>query len=195
MLKKSTIDLFKRTFIIALVAASVASCTAVEMAVEDRGSGDIGKDIKIKAALTKDVVQAMGTDVIKIDADVYEQDVLLTGLVETRAQKSRAEQLADNVEGVKSVYNEILVIPPVDRRKGKVENFIEDTVIEAKIKALLIDATGVHMTNLRWQSVEGQVVLFGRALSSAERAKAEQIVRGVQGVVSVKNLIKVKPKT
>ncbi|MBT8004296.1 MAG: hypothetical protein HN578_15395, partial [Rhodospirillales bacterium] len=47
---------------------------AVEAAVEDRSSGDIAKDLEIKAKITAEVVDKMGTDVISISADVYEQD-------------------------------------------------------------------------------------------------------------------------
>lgn len=177
-----------------LLVASLTACAAVEMAVEDRSSGDIGRDLKIKTALTAKVIEKMKGDFVKVDADVYEQEVLLTGLVETAAQKTQAQRISEAIEGVKKVYNEILVIPKVDRKKGAVEGFVDDTVIETKIHGLLLDAQGVNVTNFRWPSVRGHVVLFGRALSAGERDKAVRIVKGVKGVRSVKDLVKVRPK-
>ena len=46
--------------------------SAVEAAAEDRGSGDITKDPEIKAKITADVIDKMGSDVVSINADVYE---------------------------------------------------------------------------------------------------------------------------
>ncbi len=168
---------------------------AVEAAVEDRSSEDIAADLAIKTEITAKVVEKMGTDVVSISADVYEQDVMLTGSVETGEQKSQAEKLTRGVENVKNIYNEILVIKSIDKEKGAVENFVDDTVIESKINALLLDAKGVNVTNFRWRSVGGKVFLFGRSLSGKEKEKATIVVKGIKNVVSVKNLSKIKPKS
>ena len=169
--------------------------SAVEAAVEDRSSADIAEDLRIKAAITVGVIDEMGTDVISIGADVYEQDVMLTGSVETEAQKKQAGTLARAVEGVKKLYNEILVQKPLDKEKGAVENFVDDTVIESKINALLLDASGVSVTNFRWRSVGGQVFLFGRALSKEELEKAITVVTDIKNVVAVKSRVKIRPKS
>lgn len=167
---------------------------AVEAAVEDRTSDDIAKDLEIKAKITADVIDKLGSEVISISADVYEQDVMLTGVVEKAEIKSKAEALTRAVEDVKKVYNEILVIPKIKREKGAVEGFVDDTVIESKINALLLDAKGVNVTNFRWRSVGGRVFLFGRALSKDELAKAIEVVKGIKGVAAVTSHVKVKPK-
>lgn len=157
----------------------------VEAAVEDRSSGDIAKDLEINAKITANVIDKLGSEVISISADVYEQDVMLTGAVEKPEIKVKAGKLAAAVAGVKKLYNEILVIVPVDKKKGAVEGFVDDTVVEGKINALLLDGTGVNVTNFRWRSVQGHVFLFGRAFTNSERDKAAQIVKGIKNVVSV----------
>jgi hyperosmotically inducible periplasmic protein len=166
----------------------------VEAAVEDRTSDDIGSDLAIKGKLTADVIDKMGSDVISIGADVYEQVVMLTGTVETGKQKTQAGRLAKNVENVKKVYNEILVIKAIDKEKGSVENYVDDSVIETKINAQLLDAGGVSVTNYRYRSVGGRVFLFGRALSKAEMRKAIGIVKGIDGVTNVKSRVFVRAK-
>lgn len=168
---------------------------AVEAAVEDRSAGDIAKDTEIAAKIVANVVDKMTSDVIAINADVYEQVVMLTGSVETANQKSKAGRLARGVEGVKRVYNEILVQRDIDKQKGAVENFVDDTVIEGKVNALLLDAKGVNVTNFRWRSVGGHLFLFGRALSAAERKKAATVVRGIKGVTRLTDRVKVRPKS
>jgi len=151
---------------------------SVEAVVEDRSTGDIAKDARIKAIILVDVVEEMTTDVISISADVYEQNVMLTGSVETHEQRAKAEQLTLAINGVRKVYNEILVQKDVDKEKGMVENAVDDTIIETKIEALFLDARGVYSTNLRWRSVGGRVFLFGRALSQGEHDKAVRIAHG-----------------
>lgn len=168
---------------------------AVEATVEDRSASDIATDTKIKAKITSDVIQQMGSDVISINADVYEQDVMLTGKVKTQEQKDQAAALTQKVEGVKKIYNEIVVAKPVDEKKGTVEGFVDDTAIETKANALLIDAKGVNVTNFRWRAVDGHVFLFGRALSQPELDKAIAVVKGIKNVTGVTNRVKVRPKT
>ncbi len=167
---------------------------AVEAAVEDRSADDIKKDLGIKASITADVTDKMGTDVISLSADVYEQDVMLTGVVETPKQRKQIEKLTRAIDGVKKIYNEVLVIKAVDKKKGAVEGFVDDTVIESKINALLLDGKGVNVTNFRWRSVGGRVYLFGRALSKAELKKAVGIVKAIKDVTKVTNRVKVRPK-
>lgn len=167
---------------------------AVEAAVEDRSGSDIKKDLEIKTSITADVIDKMGTDVISLNVDVYEQVVMLTGVVEKAEQKKQAGKLTSKVEGVKKIYNEILVIKAINKEKGAVEGFVDDTVIENKINALLLDAGGVNVTNYRWRSVGGRVYLFGRALSKPELKKAVGIIKGIKGVSIVNDRVKVRPK-
>jgi len=169
--------------------------SAVEAAVEDRSADDIATDARIKTEITVEVLDKMAKEVISISADVYEQDVMLTGAVDKSEVKAKVQKLAAAVEGVKNIFNEIMIINPVDKKKGAVEGFVDDTVIESKINALLLDGSGVSVTNFRWRSVQGRVFLFGRALSAAERNKAVGIVEGIKNVVSVTNRVKVKPKS
>ena len=167
---------------------------ALEAAVEDRSAEDIATDLAIKGKLTANVIDKMGSDIISINADVYEQIVMLTGSVETGKQKTRAGQLAKAVDNVKKVHNEILVIKAIDKEKGAVESFVDDSVIETKINAQLLDAGGVSVTNYRYRSIGGRVFLFGRALSGAELKKALKIVKGIDGVKLVKNRVFVRAK-
>ena len=167
---------------------------AVEALAEDRSAGDIAKDLEIKARITAEVIEQLGSEAISINADVYEQDVMLTGAVESAGQKATAGRLSAAIADVKTLYNEILVVRDIDQKKGAVETFVDDTVIETKINALLLDASGVHVTNFRWRAVGGHVFLFGRALSEAEQAKAVRIAKSIEGVVSVTSRAKVRPK-
>ncbi|MBL4615509.1 MAG: BON domain-containing protein [Magnetovibrio sp.] len=167
---------------------------AVEAVVEDRSAGDIAKDAKINAKLIAAIADQMGTDVISFNTDVYEQEVMLTGVVEKGALKSQVTKVAKGVGGIKRLYNEVLVIPKVKQDKGMVEGFVDDTVIETKINAQLIDAKGVNVTNFRWRAVGGHVFLFGRAFTKDELIKAMKVIKGIENVTDLTNRAKIKPK-
>jgi len=167
---------------------------AVEAAAEDRSSADIGKDAKIKTAIVSKITDQMGSDVVSVSTDVYEQDVMLTGTVETKKQKQQAGTIAESAKDVKKVYNEVIVHKKTDKDKGAVKGFVDDAVIEKKINALLLEGKNVNVTNFRWRSVGGHVFLFGRALSKMELNKAINIVKGIKGVSMVTSRAKIKPK-
>jgi len=167
---------------------------AVEHAVEDRSSADAATDVKIKAAIAAKVIDKMTSDVISITSDVYEQRVMLTGIVETAEQKEKAGELVKTVERVRWLYNELRVVSKVDREKGSVEGFVDDTVIETKIDAQLLDASGVNSRNYRWRSVHGHVYVLGRALSAPELEKVKQVIKGIDGVRSLTAHVQIRPK-
>lgn len=167
---------------------------AVEHAVEDRSSADAATDVKIKASIAAKVIDKMSSDVIAITSDVYEQRVMLTGIVETAEQKQKAGELVKTVERVKRLYNELRVVTKVDREKGSVEGFVDDTVIETKIDAQLLDASGVNSRNYRWRSVHGHVFVLGRALSAPELEKVKQVIKGIDGIQSLTTHVEIRPK-
>ncbi|PCI38212.1 MAG: hypothetical protein COB46_11840 [Rhodospirillaceae bacterium] len=168
--------------------------SAVEAIAEDRSADDISKDLQLKAAIVAAITDEMGTDIASVSTDVYEQDVMLTGVVETKAQKSQAGKIAKAAKDAKKIYNEIIVHKKTDEDKGVAEGFVDDTIIEKKTNALLLDGKGVNVTNFRWRSVGGHVFLFGRALSGDEKAKATRIVKDIKGVTQVTNLAKIRAK-
>jgi len=166
---------------------------AVEAAVEDRSAEDIAKDTEIKAKIIAAVTDGLGSDMVSFSTEEYEQEVRLNGEVDNGKLKTEAARIAKTVQGVKKIHNEVLVVPK-DKQKGMVEGFVEDTVIEKKINALLLDAKGVNVTNFRWRSVAGHVFLFGRALSKDELKKAAAVVTDIKGVTAVTTRVKVKAK-
>ena len=122
----------------------------VEAAVEDRSSEDIAEDLRIKAAIIADVIGEMGTDVISISSDVYEQDVRLTRSVEKDEQKKRAENPAKAIEGVKKIYNEISVKKLSDKKKGVVFLALADLKRRGHIGQLkMVGTNGTKFPDIR----------------------------------------------
>jgi hyperosmotically inducible protein len=69
---------------------------------------------------------------------------------------------------------------------------VEDTVITTKVKALMVKDKDVSASSVEVKTVNGVVHLTGTAKSRQEADKAVSIARGVTGVTSVQNDIKVQ---
>ena len=80
-----------------------------------------------------------------------------------------------------------------DRAHPKV--WIKDSVITAKIKAKYVEDKLVSARNIRVDTdANGMVQLTGTAKNQAEKRKAAELAKGVEGVVSVDNRIRVAAK-
>jgi osmotically-inducible protein OsmY len=71
--------------------------------------------------------------------------------------------------------------------------FANDTWITTKAKIALLTADDVSATAVKLDTKDGNVVIHGKVKSEAEKAKAEQVVKGIDGVHNVQNLLQVVP--
>ena len=70
--------------------------------------------------------------------------------------------------------------------------YVDDSVITSKIKTELLNAPGLSSTDINVETFKGIVQLSGFASSRADINQAVTIARGVGGVKSVKNAIRLK---
>jgi hyperosmotically inducible periplasmic protein len=70
---------------------------------------------------------------------------------------------------------------------------LEDTRIEAEVKARLVDEKGANLTRVGVLSSNGTVYLSGTVESGEARANAETLAQGVPGVARVVNTLDVRP--
>jgi hypothetical protein len=81
---------------------------------KEKGSSTIGQGANDMWLWVKTRASLMGTDDLRdstINVDVVNDVVTLKGTVATAAQKTKAEQVAKDIDGVKSVKNELKVAP------------------------------------------------------------------------------------
>ena len=70
--------------------------------------------------------------------------------------------------------------------------YIDDTVITAKVKASLVNDPTVKASEINVETFKGEVQLSGFVADPADASKAVEIARGIKGVTSVKNDVRVK---
>ncbi|HEY7714289.1 MAG TPA: BON domain-containing protein [Candidatus Binatia bacterium] len=88
-----------------IVSLLMASCQATTGRTAGRNVDDAALTASVNAALVAD----KPSNFTRIDVDTTNGVVSLTGTVETPQQRTRAEQLASRVDGVKRVVNNLQV--------------------------------------------------------------------------------------
>ena len=70
--------------------------------------------------------------------------------------------------------------------------YVDDSAITASVKTRMLDDTKFAGKSITVETLNGTVMLSGFAKSQAEKAAAESIAKGVNGVKAVKNEITVR---
>jgi len=176
-----------------LVIPTIIAVVALLAGCNSQAIDDSAITAKVKSKLATDTQ----TSAIRISVETKNGVVMLTGNVPSDTEKSKAETLAKNTDGVKRVQNEIKVTPESSSTVGdkageaakEAGEAISDAAILAKLKAKLladgITGTDVDVTN-------GAVVLKGQVEDPQKKSKAEELARNTSGVKDVKNELTVK---
>lgn len=181
---------------VAALALTTAACTtptglidATTTVAEDRSLSQLATDAEIRLDLNKKLLGEKYRDLfLEVSTNVFEGRVMLTGSVKTLADKNRASALAQDITGVRTIYNDLQVTD-----QGGFKNTANDVWIEAKLKARLVAEKGVRSINLRWRVVNGVVYVIGRVRTEEEMGKVLTVIRDVDHVTRVVNHIVVKP--
>lgn len=157
-------------------AAACSSTKPVSMQVDDA---------VIKTEVLAKISTNGRTNPFKIDVQVSEGVVHLAGTVDDAEVKALAEQQARSVEGVRQVIN--------DLRVGDVTGgqMLDDGTITARVKAKIAASAEMNPFNVDVATANGIVSLMGRVKTEGQKAEAERIARGTQGVRGVRNLLEV----
>jgi hyperosmotically inducible protein len=151
--------------------------------------------VKAEFATTK------GVDVTDVSVDTKAGVVMLTGTVDTNAEKLMAIKSARSVKGVKAVQaDKLMVVKHSDSMKSdsmssdtndsvssdtSLATKTSDTWITTKVKAEFATTKGVDVTDVSVDTKAGVVMLTGTVGSEAERQMAITSAKSVKGVKAV----------
>ena len=124
----------------------------------------------------------------QIDTDVYNGEVLLTGLVENPSFSSKAEELAWTVDGVRAVYNH------VQPSKNSFFDYTKDTWITTKIKSKFLTDRDIKNLNYSVKTLAGVVYILGTAETQVELEKVHSVSGETTGVSKVISYVSLKGK-
>jgi osmotically-inducible protein OsmY len=110
---------------------------------------------------------------------------LLTGEVTAEKDRQSALQLVERIENVKSVVNELSVMP-----LSNLSERSNDLLITAKVKASYVDSKDLFASAFKVVAERGVVYLMGR-VTQREANSATEKTRNVNGVNKVVRLFEI----
>jgi hyperosmotically inducible protein len=94
------------------VAVGGAAAAGYYVGKDDRPAEVIADDARITSTIKTRLVADKYVDALSVNVDTYEGEVRLTGQVTNTIARDQAGRIAAGVDGVKSVGNELKVVPP-----------------------------------------------------------------------------------
>jgi hyperosmotically inducible periplasmic protein len=117
----------------------------------------------------------------QVSVETVNGTVTLRGKVDSSGAKVAAAFIAQGVDGVKSVRNDLQVVPPGDRKAIDTS----DKDITRQVEGRL--AKDAQLKKVEVRTDRGAVILTGAVPSIGAGARASELAGGVPGVRSVKN--------
>ncbi len=136
--------------------------------------------------LVKGNVSAADTKVV-----VTEGNVVLSGPADSVAQKELTAAYAKDIDGVKSVTNDITVLDKPSTHETMGET-IDDASITSQVKYALLSHKATSALKTKVITTEGVVRVTGDAATGAEKDLVSKLAGDVRGVKSVTNDMTVK---
>jgi osmotically-inducible protein OsmY len=170
-------------------ALITAGTTAGTMAMEERGLKGATRDLGLKA----DVVGKWAKSDISFASDlsviVYDSKAMVIGAVATEEQRAQAISLVWQVEGIKDVYNEIVL-----KKDTSIEDFAHDTWINAKLFTKVTFDGQLMDINYKYDAEGGTVYVIGLAQSSGELKRFIAHAKSISYVKKVVSHVVIKPR-
>jgi len=139
--------------------------------------------LKIRSRLlVKGNVSATSTKV-----EVKDGHAVLSGTADNTAQKELTGIYAAEIDGVKTVKNELVVTD-----KPSIGEKIDDASITSQVKYALLTHKATSAVKTKVVTADGVVLVTGEAANEAEKSLVTKLAKDVRGVTSVSNNMTVK---
>ena len=171
----------------AALAAGLSACAPLVvggavmggmMATDRRTTGTQVEDEGIELRAVNRIRETLG-DRAHVNVTSFNRQVLLTGEVPTAQDRATVDQIVAGVNNVRSVVNDLAVMPP-----STLSQRSTDTFITGKVRASLVDAQDISANSFKVVTERNTVYLMGR-VSQREANRASDIARGVTDVRKV----------
>jgi hyperosmotically inducible periplasmic protein len=171
-------------------AAMIAGVKSVDNKLETKGEvaaensdGWIHSRVRVML-LTHRNVSAVSTEI-----SVKNGVVTLKGEADSKAQLQLTTEYAKDVDGVKSVKNEMTVAKTPKPKSESVGDKIDDASITAQAKMSVLFHRGTRVLKTEIDTKDGVVTVSGKAKNAAEKELVSKLIADVNGVKEVKNLM------
>ena len=189
-------ELLARLAVVTLVIAPLAA--GCERSAEPKRAGAREESTRALALRVRlELLEKLGVDGLRVRVEAEGGRVRLAGEVKKRATAELAEEVAERVEGVASVSNDIRVAGggaggnQVDQLLSETERELADAALETRVHLALIDRLGSDGFRIGTDAASGVLTLeFPRGMERGRRREATAVAERVPGVDRVISLEK-----
>jgi osmotically-inducible protein OsmY len=118
--------------------------------------------------------------------------VILRGTAESQAIKDLLSEYARDVEGITTVTNEMTVVSTREKAPRPGAEKIDDASVTAQVNMTLLNHRTTNVLNTIVKTRRGVVTVSGTTANAAEKKLVTRLVRDIDGVIAVKNRMKIK---
>lgn len=167
---------------------SVKNEIAVKSAHPEHSDGWMALKIRSRLLVKGNVSAATTAVTVKNSA------VTLTGTADNLAQKELTAIYARDIDGVKSVQNDIVVTatPAPAPKPETISEKIDDASITAQVKFALLSHKATSALKTKVTTNDGAIAVSGEASSDAEKSLVTKLAKDVRGAKSVDNIMTVR---
>lgn len=181
--KRHTIEQLWLALGLCLLLPLISSCGTLSKDPRVRTPGTILDDQMLETVVKRNISKSLGglkgAHLVVVS---YNDVVLLAGQVASAAMKDRAEQVADGMEQVRRVHNELQIGGPISYVART-----NDSWITTKVKSRLLADKHSHANQIKVVTENSVVYLLG----TVPRSDAAQAVEVTKSVYGVQKIVKV----
>lgn len=173
----------------ACVPALLVTGTAATMiSVHDRRSTGNQADDETSEWKGSNRLPAEYRDRAHVNFTAFNRNMLITGEVPNEEARQAIGAMAEKIEGIRQVHNELVIAPPASFSSRS-----NDAFVSSKFKARLIDSNQLSANHIKTITENGTLFLMG-LVNEREAKVAVAIARTTDGVRKVVNVLEVVPE-
>ncbi len=160
---------------------------AANAGISSKGFSASVDDTILKAKIIKNVSSLELSNLLDLTVSVSMGEVLLTGYASNQPSRLKVVESVWKVEGVKKVYNEIIILPGVS-----MSDKTEDAIFESRIMTRLLFKSGINSNNFSIDVVDNTVYAIGLAENLEEKTNLEQFLGNMKDIPKLITIINLK---
>jgi len=187
--------IYVRVLLLLLCAALNTACVssvilggaaATTAAFDERPVGQHFDDVSIATEIDARLITEKDMPSRWVSIEVIEGVVILTGYLPSQSHIDRALFISRSVQGVRDIDNQLHIGEP------STKSLFSDSWITTQVKTKFFNDKLVSGMSVHVETVAGKVYLQGILASEAQRYRAMELTRSVQGVTAVVDLLRLK---
>ena len=177
--------------IIILIGIILSSCvgvgsrgvfgTGVSVALDPRTLGTQIDDSIMQKSLSAKIISKDKKYFISVKSKVLDGRIFLTGKVENPEEKLKLTKLAWEMDGARSVRNDIKI-----KENFNFKQSAKDLLITSQLRTAIIFNKKIKATNFQIDTYKKKIYIYGIALTSDEK---QEVIKEAKEILDVENVV------